>query len=439
MNLGHLFWRQLAYKSSIWGMWLEILVLCALALGLQYLYSPDDTMGSASAFPWIWMVPLLLALRYGSVAAVAASSLLGGYALVMLPFDHLAHQGSPILGGWIVSLVACEFSDLWMNRIKRLQSANGYITDRLSHLTRRHFLLRLSHERLEQDLLIKPITLRDSLTEMRRHMMDKPNDPLPAIAELMHVLTQACQLEAAAIHQVHEGIINPDPRAQRGLIDELIADDPMVIQSLQRQELLHPQSDPVHQHDSRYMVVAPLANSRGVLGILRVEKMPFLSMNFEIMQFMAVLLGYYADLVDLQPEISPMHTRWPQLPTGFIAELLRLARIHREAAINSYLVSLVFTNPHHGDEMHQEAARQGRELDLNVSLTSPQGPVLLTLMPLFGQAAASGYLLRIERRIQEIFGHEHLSEAGILTWMAPVHGTDPELSLQQVLSHVSTP
>ncbi|NNM50669.1 MAG: hypothetical protein HKM02_00385, partial [Pseudomonadales bacterium] len=389
-------------------------MLCTLALGLQFILTPEDPMGSGSSFPWIWMAPLLLALRYGSVAAVSASSLFGIYALVRLPFDHLASQGSPLLGGWIVSLVAGEFSDLWGNRIKRLQSANGYFTDRLSHLTRRHFLLRLSHERLEQDLLIKPITLRDSLTEMRRHMREYPEDALPAVAELMHVLTQACQLEAAAIHQVQDGKIDPVAVTQRGLIEALVADDPMIVQSLQRQELLHLQSDPAHHDASRYMVVAPLANSRGVLGILRVEKMPFLSMNLEIMQFMTVLLGYYADLIDLQPEIAPLSEQWPQLPTGFIAELLRLARIQREASINSYLVSFVFTDTIHGEEMHQEAARQGRELDLNVSLISPQGPMLLTLMPLFGQAAAAGYLLRIEKRIQEIFGHEHLSEAGIL-------------------------
>ncbi len=428
-------WRRWARRSTAWGMWLEIVLLCTLDLGLQRLLVPGDPMGAHAAFPWVWMLPFLLALRYGSVAAVAASSLFGVYALLSLPFDHLSEQGSTLLGGWIVSLVAGEFSDLWQNRIKRLQSANAYISERLSHLTRRHYLLRLSHERLEQDLLIKPITLRDSLTEMRRHMMEAAKDDLPAIGELMHLLTQACQLEAAAIYRIVAGKIDPRPVVQRGLVDMLDADDPMIVHALQRRELLHLQSDPIHQQDSRYMVAAPLVNGRTILALLCVEKMPFLSMNFEIMQFMAVLLGYYADLVDLQAEIAPMSLRWPQLPASVIAELLRLARVQREAAIDSYLVSLQFTDAEHGLEMHQEAARQGRELDLNVSLSSPQGPVLLTLMPLFGQAAAAGYLLRIERRIQEVYGHENFSAAGILSWAVPVHGEDPESSLQQVLSH----
>ncbi|MBX4421619.1 hypothetical protein K4H00_26790, partial [Mycobacterium tuberculosis] len=64
-------------------------------------------------------------------------------------------------------LIGGQYGDIWGARLSRARTVNGYLNDRLAALTKNHFLLRLSHERLENDLLAKPTTLRDTLTQLR--------------------------------------------------------------------------------------------------------------------------------------------------------------------------------------------------------------------------------------------------------------------------------
>jgi hypothetical protein len=53
----------------------------------------------------------------------------------------------------VLTLLCGQFAEVWNARSRRLRGVNAYLEERLTMLTKNHFLLRLSHERLEQDLL----------------------------------------------------------------------------------------------------------------------------------------------------------------------------------------------------------------------------------------------------------------------------------------------
>ena len=63
---------------------LDTLVFCGLALALGAWLWPQDAFGVDAAFPWLWIVPALIAMRHGSslgvvaVALYVAAWLLGG-------------------------------------------------------------------------------------------------------------------------------------------------------------------------------------------------------------------------------------------------------------------------------------------------------------------------------------------------------------------------
>ncbi|MBP6815378.1 MAG: hypothetical protein KA169_10850, partial [Burkholderiaceae bacterium] len=54
----------------------ETTLFTGAALGLSAWLSPADPFGLASQFPWLWIVPALLALRYGTVDGVLGTCLL---------------------------------------------------------------------------------------------------------------------------------------------------------------------------------------------------------------------------------------------------------------------------------------------------------------------------------------------------------------------------
>src|SRR5487761_2308477 len=146
-------------------MWLEVAVITLGAIGAGIFFERDDPFQINGEFPWIWLSPVLIALRY-RVAPGFVSSLILIAAWKLM--DHLSetHESFPeqfFLGGLIMVMLCGEFSAAWGARLRRAEETNNYLDERLGRMTLRHLLLRLSHDRMEQEILTKPVTLRDAL------------------------------------------------------------------------------------------------------------------------------------------------------------------------------------------------------------------------------------------------------------------------------------
>ncbi len=400
---------------------LETLVACGAVLAFRLWVEPDDPFGLQAQFPWLWIVPTLLAMRYGTPIGVASVLLLilswlllqqhaTGSALADFPREYF-------LGGLILNLIAGQFSDIWAARTRRLRAVNAYLDERLNTLTKNHFLLRLSHERLEQDLLAKPLTLRETLLRLRELTSVAPasvEEPLPGAYDFMQLLGQSCQLEIAAIYPMDaNGGPIATPAAIIGSAGELAINDPLVRYSLAQNALAHVQTvaATVETRDaSRYLICAPLLASSGPApAFVTVERMPFFALNDDTLQLLSVLIGYYADGLQLGAVAREVLERVPACPPEMALDIVRLHRIRASAGIDSSLVALVFESDSASLDMFEQVKRFKRGVDLAWELSSAKHQVLITLLPLAGAAAVEGYLLRIESAMHAQFGADFLS------------------------------
>ncbi len=377
-------------------------------------------------FPWLWLAPTLLGLRYGTLAAFGSIGLIAGSWSL---WDLLSQNITPFpahffMGGLILSLIAGEFADVWIVRLKRVREANAYLNERLESLTRRHYLLKLSHERLEQDMLTKPMTLRDSIMHIREIMVTGLQDPsaLPHANAVMHLLAQTCQLEVAALYPVNQGKVNKKADASIGTPQELDLDDALLTYALEKNELSHLQTESLQNAESHYLVVAPLiATNQQCLGVLVVERMPFLSLNQETLQFLGVLLGYYADNVKLIPLAMKILRDNPTCPIEFASELLRLERVQRESGLPSSITAFVISDSPHRQDIFAEMVRQRRQMDINWDIRLSDRDIIITMMPLHGDAAVTGYLLRSQKWLKEMFNAPSFSDAKVTPYTALVN------------------
>lgn len=79
-----------------------------------------------------------------------------------------------------------------------------------------------------------------------------------------------------------------------------------------------------------YWVCAPVMNSaEQMIGMVVVERMPFLSINQETLQLFSVLLNFYADIVQHGPEVDELCIAWPGMPPVFGRELVALNGLAR--------------------------------------------------------------------------------------------------------------
>lgn len=382
--------------------------------------SPEDPLFVRAGFPWAWLAPLLLALRYGPMAGLGAAGVLlaGWFVLVGL------HGGQVLpklyfLGGLITTMLAGEFASLWRARLNRAVATQEYLDRRLDSLTRTHYLLRLSHESLEQDLLSRPVSMRDALVGLRELVAgldERADTTLPAADKLLKLTVQFCQVEHAALVPVADGHLQVQGASFLGSAFALDENDPLLRHALGTGELSHVASEAAeHREDSHYLVAAPVLDAAHRLrAVLVIETLPFLSLHEDNLQILNLMLGYYADSIAMSALVAPLQTAWPACPAPFALELQRLHRLRCESGVPSALVAMIFPQSGLPEDLPMWMLRQQRSLDVTWMLSNAAGEprCLLAILPLAPDAAVEGYLARIERWLESHYGSD-LATLGI--------------------------
>jgi polysaccharide biosynthesis protein PelD len=411
---------------------LETIVATVLAIAVCWAFDHDDPLLVNSGFGWIWIVPLVIALRYGSIAGAFSGLILVGAWYVLYPeslplsmplsFGRVLTgrtHGARIFpvsfffGGFVFTLLCGQFGDIWITRLRQGRIANDYLAERLSILTRNQFMLRLSHERLEQDLLGRPATLRDSLARLRTVILNQePTDAQLGLVDLrgaqsfLEAAAQACQLESASVHAWRGGAPSTAVAASIGAPSALDVDDPLVREALDTRTLVHVESKTNQDiAGSRYIAVVPLIDAqKNPVGVLAVERMPFLALTRDNLQFLLVLCNFYADGVQHAVITRDTLTAFPTCPHTFALDYARLVHLKRDTHVQSSIVALVFHNDERSTTLFEHVLRTRRALDVQWPLRDAQRGVVLTLMPLSGTSAVDGYLLRIEENLRAQYG-----------------------------------
>lgn len=420
--------------TNRWAIIGETILLPVVAALLGMWLNPQDPLWTTAHFPWAWLAPVVLALRYGPLAGIGGAGMLLIAWLILNPGGQTAFPKLVYLGGLILVMVIGEFSSLWLARTRRAEAVQRYLDQRLEFLTHQHYLLRLSHDRLEQDLISRPMAMRDALSSMRKLVTgDQHESDRVCASALLRLLSQYCQLEVATLHQIKDGLIQAEPLGTLGATTPLSADDPLIVHAMETGRLCHiSQSVAEDDTPSRYLIVAPLTNLNGErFGLLVVERLPFFSLQDETLQTINLLLGYYADSLSVQALAAPIRHRFPDCPPEFAFELQRLWHIRQISHVVSAIVVLEIRNRPGTPDLALQIQRQKRALDENWLISGVDRGFLATLMPLSGASAAEGYLSRLEIWAKQRSG-KTLAELGIFGHILSLDSEAPLALLQQI-------
>ncbi|MGZ8209290.1 MAG: PelD GGDEF domain-containing protein [Burkholderiales bacterium] len=388
-------------------LWLEAVTIPLLGIGLCWLVSPEDPFFvNKGEFPWTWFAPVLVALRYGVMAGITGSAiLLGGWWLLAppeAPFPKLY-----FLAGVILVMIAGEYSTTWRTRLRRVGELNAYLTERFTRIMNQLNVLRLSHDALEHDLITQPATLRDALYDLRMLMAARnPGTVLPAAQEILVLLANHCQLEAAAVYELVDGTYVQ--RAKLGDPPPVRTNDSLLEYALEKRALAHLQTEELGRDiPTEHLVVAPIVTSGDqLLGVLVVTRMPFFALNEDTLRTLSLLLGLYADSVVVSDQVGPIMSQVPGITYDFADELVKLMRLQRDYGINSHCVVLQFGPHAERVDMILFATRLRRRFDVQWQFgggeNQPTG--IANLMPLASDVAVRGYLERMEAALRDRFG-----------------------------------
>lgn len=433
--------RYFAPFGNPWAVAGEMLMLPLLAVGVGIWINPLDPLWVNASFPWAWFAPAILAMRYGPFPGLGSAGVL---LAAWLAFSTSGWIGGDFpklnfLGGLILVMLAGEFSSLWLARARRAEGVQFYLDQRLEYLTHQYYLLRLSHDRLEQDLIGRPMAMRDALTTLQNLILEHPRDGtavvLPGAAGLIRLLSQYCQLESAAVYVMNGNELLTEPAASIGKVSNeglLDSSDPLVTQALETETLSHV-ATAAESGGSRYVIAVPLKTYRGeLIGLLVVERVPFFALHEEMLQTLNLLVSYYVDGLDTHWLAAQIQNEIPDCPSEFAAEMQRLRHVQEGASADSVIAVLEFQPRPELEDFATQIRRQRRALDVNWLIDSPRRKVLATLMPLAGRAAAEGYIARVEDWVRQKSG-QTLTEAGIFPHIMQLGDLPPVPLLNKLL------
>ena len=337
--------RWIRHHPGMLSRTLETVLWPALFVFLCFITNPDNPFYINEGFPWPWLGPWLIGLRYGvGYGAAAALGLLGCWALLTFQSDFPRLY---FLGGAIATLIAGEFGSFWRMQVLRMKESLHFLNDKVERLTRRLYLVKLSHDELEYEMVDRPGTLRESLIELRmlmnRHTRDNPLETvgLPGAQFMLDFVVQHCRIESAAMYAVRmEPTIELTRVAVAGRMRDPANDDPMVVRALESGYQVHLQ-DALMENAPRNQLIAatPLISSeRQPFGLVAIGSMPFTALTTDNLQTIAVLIESYADYLRLSLNASEILSQWPDAPRGLAGEFAWLGRLFNEFGLASRCV-----------------------------------------------------------------------------------------------------
>lgn len=390
-----------------WLKWSEVVIVTAAFLGLCYWANPQDPLYLGAPFSWPILGTLLVGLRYGFFAGLVS-------ALLVLGFVNWLFQGQPDTDfPWVWSagllytgLLAGEFRDYWSRKLQRVEAAHEYSLLRVKEFTRSFYLMKVSHDRLEQQLATSSGSLREALRRLYGELQAGAARLNPENARLMlQVLTRYGQLQVAAVYRVEAGRIAGGPLASTGDFGQLHDNDPLLETTLERVELVSVQTE-FHAHldrlDTDLLAVVPLVTSNGeLMAVCAIKAMPFFSFHHKSLRLLAILAGHMADMVQVQLQSDMTGTSdWQYL----CFQARRSARDAEQFNLPGILLNIQ-TSVKEADLVHERMAGLRRGLDvLAMNQSSDDTVDVVLLMPLTDELGLAGYLHRLEDDFRENLG-----------------------------------
>jgi hypothetical protein len=418
--------------------WSETVVLTLLMPTAGYLLNHEDPFFVDATFPWLWFGPLLVALRYGIAPALSSVALLVGLWFGA-SFNGMISTVFPLhfmLGGALLTLIAGQFCTVWTTKLRRSDLLSRHASERFEQISRAYFVVRYSHDQLEQNLVSRPVTLRQAMVELRRLLAEGKGAAIRDLSqELLVLLAHYCSLSSAAIYAVNNGVPETLPLAECGQGAPLRADDLLLRTAIESDHTAYQAANLLKDGDqSCYLVAAPMRTSSGkLLGVLLVTDMPFMALHRETLQVLGVLLAYCADQVESDTIARSLLTVYPDCPTSFGAELVKMIHLKREIDITSTLVIINLLPSPKTDELCLVLERQQRGLDHGWRRDLGWSVQFVTLMPFSGMAAVEGYQTRLDTVLNKQC-QLSLHSPGIIFKYTIVSGEEPLIQLANLLA-----
>jgi len=398
--------------------YVETTILIAIYLFIGFMIDPEDVCILHYDVPFLLILLAILTLFHGFESGILAMSIA---SLAMLfSYDSFPYIHFLIL--LMMVLIFSEFHYYWNNKIKKAELEANYKGIKLEELSKAFYSLKISHDQLEKNYVIKPMSIRNalgSILSMNQDIMDDETIVLKKQEKykmFLELLQKSFNVQSGLIlyrkEFEHKKYFQPEvvDVVYGEYTDEVDVDvifkNYIVDKAVGRKTPVYISDDTgepslVNELESKYIAAIPAIYDDEVISLLVIEQMPFMAFERENLTSIAILLEYFT--IEVRKEEYIVQNEYIDFieDKDYQFELARLSTLYNKYKVNSVLLVLKIDNELQAIRMFDKANTMLRLLDLSTFIKKNGFYYISLLFPLHDKAAAAGFLNRFISQLDE--------------------------------------
>ena len=395
----------------------ETFTIFALFFSVNYLINPQDICMLDSKASILMILLAIVTLFHGFENGFLGLGIISTSMWLFYPeFPSLS-----FLELLMMTLVFSEFHYFWTKKIKAAEILSSYKSTKLDELSRAFYSLKISHDQLEKNYVIKPMSIRHSIEKIID--LNKSSSDTLSIDEknnlyyqnYLTMLAKSFSVVSARVlylrwdAQTEEctpqnTLISKNTTSKIYTIEELFADT-LVDKALTKKQPIYVSDDfgtPAQRgQEKNFIAVIPSVIDKKTISLLIIDQMPFMAFNKENLTSIAILLGYFS-LEILQKNILELHDDIPLIvDIKFRYEYSRMQHLHKKFHLNSILLVLRIDNELQALRIYEKIQVMLRSLDLVTHIENDNLYHIILFFPLHDKSTAIGYLNRLNNSLEE--------------------------------------
>ena len=410
-------WSSIVHTLQKYA-YVETFVLVALFLGFGYLVNAQDVCMFGSSIPFMLILLSVITLFHGFENGLFALGLLALAIWLFYPVFNYTE----FLVALMMTMIYSEFHYFWTKKIKQAEIDANYRGVKLSELSKSFYALKISHDQLEKNYIVKPMSIRNSIDEIMRKKqeVDAKAINLNARSEeyyknFMILLEKSFSVNKSLViykKSQEEGILSQENALQvcsstcEPKPMEEIFDNYLVDQAISRKQpifISDAQGDPslAKRSETKFVAAIPAVRDGRVMAVLAIEMMPFMSFNRENLTSITILLEYLS--IAIAKEDSLYHSDSLSMieDDDFRNEYIRLEHLYKTYGVESSVLVMKIDNELQTVKVKSFVSKMLRSLELTTTLQRNGNYYIINLFPLHDKSSVVGYMNRLLGMLQD--------------------------------------
>ena len=393
--------------------YLETFVLVIIYLVIGATINSQDICMLNSQISYMLILLSIITLFHGFENGMFALGILA----IAIWYFYPVFEYTEFLVALLMTMIFSEFHYFWTKKIKQAEIDSNYRKLKLDELSKSFYALKISHDQLEKNYVVKPMSIRNSIAEIVRQDEEIDRDENLDINERTKEYYKKFMILLEKSFSVNKSLIiykaSKDTRVlskENALQScsstcevkklEDIFDNYLVDKAISRKQAVFISDEKGNPalnstNETKFIAAIPSVHDDEVISVLAIEMMPFMAFNRENLTSIAILLEYLSFSVVKEDKINLSDELDSILDGDFRYECIRLKRLYDKYSVESTVLVMKLNNELQAHKLNNKVSKILRSLEFTTTQKYGENYYIINLFPLHDKSSAVGYINRL--------------------------------------------